>query len=94
MTPEVWPQAWHLDDSEERGVGHIGGLAFRRWGDMAGSGPVEPLKHRVQPLPEGNSFSSKADEALAQTVRRAHPLFTPMVLRFLQARARCCLHCA
>ena len=29
-------------------MGHIGGPAFRRWGDMAGSGPVAPLTHRVQ----------------------------------------------
>ena len=34
-------QVWHLEDSEERGIGHLGGLAFRRWGDIGGSGPVQ-----------------------------------------------------
>ena len=43
----------------------------------------------LQPLPQATAYASKAEEALAQTVRRAHPLFTPMVLRFLQVRNVC-----
>jgi hypothetical protein len=77
-------QVWHLDDSEERGVGNIAGLAFRRWGDIHGEGPVEALASRIQPPPADPIGGPGTEQALAQTLRRAHPLFAPMALRFLQ----------
>lgn len=82
-------QAWHLDDSDERGVGNIAGLGFRRWGDVNGSGPVEALASRVQPLPDLASIRTQTDMVLAQTLRRAHPLFAPTVLLFLQVPPSC-----
>lgn len=79
-------QTWHLSDSDERGVGNVAGVGFRRWGDITGEGPVEPLRARVAPLPPPNTLKNKTDLALAQTLRRAHPLFAPTVLLFLQVR--------
>ena len=60
-------QSWHLSDSEERGVGHIGGLAFRRWGEMTGSGPVEPLARRVQPPPAEAKWATETEACLLYT---------------------------
>lgn len=66
----------------------MAGLGFRRWGDITGSGPVEALRARVAPLPPPTTLRTKTDLALAQTLRRAHPLFAPTVLLFLQVRLR------
>jgi hypothetical protein len=79
-------QVWHLNDSDERGVGNVAGAAFRRWGDVTGSGPVEPLRARVAPLPDPKTIKTPTDRALAQTLRRAHPLYAPTVLLMLQVR--------
>lgn len=90
-------QTWHLDDSDERGVGNIAGLGFRRWGDVNGSGPVKALTSRVQLPPDPSTIRTQTDMVLAQTLRRAHPLFAPTVLLFLQVRPpshrrRLCTH--
>lgn len=77
---------WHLDDSDERGVGNIAGLAFRRWGDIHGSGPVAPLAGAVRPPPV-SKHGAPADPtaaALQQALRRGHPLFAATALMFLQ----------
>lgn len=86
-------QTWHLDDSDERGVGNIAGLGFRRWGDVNGSGPVKALASRVQLPPDSSTIRTQTDMVLAQTLRRAHPLFAPTVLLFLQVRPPSRRHC-
>ena len=48
---------------------------------------MEPLRARVSPLPAPTTLKTKTDLALAQTLRRAHPLFAPTVLLFLQVRS-------
>ena len=48
---------------------------------------VQALEGRVQELPAPlRPAATPTEAALATAIRRAHPLYTPMVLRFLQAR--------